>query len=323
LKNIRIGCCTSAFTRFMPLDKAIENIAALGFKSVEINVDDLAYFPSAMTGEYKNRLVRILNENSLCLNIHIDLNYISAYSCSIRKPFNETAKELVLPFFSWAGKTNLKMITFDPLYTRPFVKSSGYLKTGVCDSLYYTVSKIRRGLYGYLSRNIKPISDLKLVHGIFNGKLTFYRAATIDIIKFAASACKEIPVGIENFSEGTCTPENFEDIQKELNGEFGVLLDIGHANLNIQRGLTKEKSIYDYICAFKTPIIDIHASDNDGLYDQHLPPMQGSIDYYGVVSGLERTGYNGSIMLEVEGKTLERIKNSLSTSKNCLENMIN
>ena len=46
----------------------------------------------------------------------------------------------------------------------------------------------------------------------------------------------------------------------------------------------------------------IHASDNKGKYDDHLPPGEGAIDWLRFFRQLHASGFQGSIITEIAGK---------------------
>ena len=46
----------------------------------------------------------------------------------------------------------------------------------------------------------------------------------------------------------------------------------------------------------------VHASDNRGHYDDHLPPGQGAIDWPRILGRLRDSGFRGSIMMEIAGR---------------------
>lgn len=74
----------------------------------------------------------------------------------------------------------------------------------------------------------------------------------------------------------------------------GVCLDTGHAHLagHLQNAVYK---LTGYLRL-------VHASDNHGKHDDHLPPGEGEIDWPRFFSHLHSIGYRGSIMLEIAGR---------------------
>ena len=73
----------------------------------------------------------------------------------------------------------------------------------------------------------------------------------------------------------------------------GVCLDTGHAHLGGELDTATHK--------LSRHLRMIHASDNRGHYDDHLPPGQGAIDWPRLLALLRDSGFRGSIMMEIAG----------------------
>src|SRR5919199_172500 len=69
-------------------------------------------------------------------------------------------------------------------------------------------------------------------------------------------------------------------------------LDVGHAHLGGDRTL-------ELLEAFGDRLAHVHASDNFGVDDLHLPLGAGSIPWAEVVAALKRCGYDATVTLEV------------------------
>ncbi|OGP56976.1 MAG: sugar phosphate isomerase [Deltaproteobacteria bacterium RBG_13_49_15] len=93
---------------------------------------------------------------------------------------------------------------------------------------------------------------------------------------------------------GWTEPDDFLSILDEF-PSLMLTLDIGHANI----GSKREKRVLDFIQTFKNRIGHIHASDNFGKEDSHLPIGAGNIDFARAAKALKKIGYNGTITLEV------------------------
>jgi sugar phosphate isomerase/epimerase len=77
--------------------------------------------------------------------------------------------------------------------------------------------------------------------------------------------------------------------------ELGLHLDIGHANLHVERNTTEE-----LVARFGKRIAHVHLHDNNGGHaDLHLPLGAGRVDYVQHLRSLKRAGYDGTITLEV------------------------
>ena len=76
--------------------------------------------------------------------------------------------------------------------------------------------------------------------------------------------------------------------------EIGFCLDTGHALVN---GL----DVAAEVRAAGSRLVAIHADDNDGREDRHLPPTRGVLDWQEVERCLATAGFDGCRMLEVYG----------------------
>ncbi len=76
--------------------------------------------------------------------------------------------------------------------------------------------------------------------------------------------------------------------------EVGVCLDTGHARLGGELDTAMAK--------LSRHLRMIHASDNRGQYDDHLPPGEGTIDWSRVLALLRDSGFRGSLMMEIAGR---------------------
>jgi len=75
--------------------------------------------------------------------------------------------------------------------------------------------------------------------------------------------------------------------------DVGVCLDTGHAHLAGELDTAMQK-LSRHLCM-------IHASDNHGQGDDHLPPGQGAIQWPRFFSLLRASDFHGSIMMEIAG----------------------
>lgn len=73
----------------------------------------------------------------------------------------------------------------------------------------------------------------------------------------------------------------------------GVCLDTSHTSLG---GL-----LYQAIERFGPRLVHIQASDNRGVYDDHLPPGAGKIDWRAFLAALKGIDYQGALLLEITG----------------------
>jgi sugar phosphate isomerase/epimerase len=85
-------------------------------------------------------------------------------------------------------------------------------------------------------------------------------------------------------------PDHVDSILKAVPG-LACHLDLGHCNLN---GCKPP----EWIHRFADRLIHIHAHDNNGREDQHLPPGTGTIDWTDAVKALKAVRYDGTITVE-------------------------
>jgi sugar phosphate isomerase/epimerase len=84
--------------------------------------------------------------------------------------------------------------------------------------------------------------------------------------------------------------EDFVKFYRETNLPVGIVMDLGHANL--------EGQIEPFFNMLADKIIHIHASDNDGVEDQHFGIGQGKIDYDWFAETIRKMGYDKSVIIE-------------------------
>jgi sugar phosphate isomerase/epimerase len=84
-----------------------------------------------------------------------------------------------------------------------------------------------------------------------------------------------------------------------------MTLDTGHANID-----GGSDRIFEFIRRHGSRIGHVHASDNDGKRDEHLPIGEGNIDFQGVMRRLATIGYGQTITLEVFAEDRSRLAKS-------------
>jgi len=84
--------------------------------------------------------------------------------------------------------------------------------------------------------------------------------------------------------------KDFSKFYEELGEDIGMVLDVGHANVNRQ---TEE-----FMDKFGDKIVHIHASDNDGKQDSHFGIGKGNIDWQNFAKDVKRMRFRGVIMVE-------------------------
>ncbi len=69
---------------------------------------------------------------------------------------------------------------------------------------------------------------------------------------------------------------------------IGICLDVGHAHI--------EGDLVDAIETVSEHLIAVHAHDNRGRADDHLLPFEGTIDWPGAMTTIQKVGYDGPIV---------------------------
>lgn len=84
-------------------------------------------------------------------------------------------------------------------------------------------------------------------------------------------------------------------LRRELpDGEnrIGICLDVGHANV-------QGRDLQDSIRQLGKLLIATHISDNRGIYDEHLIPGEGNIDWQKVIDSLKGIEYSHNFTFEI------------------------
>jgi len=119
-----------------------------------------------------------------------------------------------------------------------------------------------------------------------------------------------VEISIENVPEPfpflLKSVSDFSRFYTELDEDLGLTLDVGHANLNHQ---TEE-----FIDKFRSEIVHVHVSDNNGDSDTHHGIGHGTVEWRRVAESLKRIKYSGNVMLE----SIDHIEESLQIMKNLL-----
>jgi len=122
---------------------------------------------------------------------------------------------------------------------------------------------------------------------------------------------------IENMfprSNSLVTPDDFIGVF-EMFPTLKMTFDTGHANMG-SRGVDRALG---FIERFHDRIEHIHANDNFGKEDNHIPVGTGTVDFPRVVKALKGIGYDKTITLEV----FSRDRDYLRISREKLESMFN
>jgi sugar phosphate isomerase/epimerase len=87
-------------------------------------------------------------------------------------------------------------------------------------------------------------------------------------------------------------PDEFASILHRVGSAARVCVDTGHTHLG---GFTRA-----FIELAGDRLVHVHAHDNHGRFDDHLPPGDGTLPWPTIVHALERVRYAGWIILELK-----------------------
>ncbi|HVS71609.1 MAG TPA: sugar phosphate isomerase/epimerase family protein [Phycisphaerae bacterium] len=103
-----------------------------------------------------------------------------------------------------------------------------------------------------------------------------------------------VGIMIENLPGVFNTPAELAELLDPM-PELGLHLDIGHANLQVPHNTTEE-----ILARFPRRLAHVHLHDNNGGdRDLHLPLGVGRMEWVRHVAAVKRSGYDGTITLEV------------------------
>jgi sugar phosphate isomerase/epimerase len=101
-------------------------------------------------------------------------------------------------------------------------------------------------------------------------------------------------------------------VEDDLDGlGVGICLDFGHAHI--------DGDVVEAVETVSEHVIATHLHDNNARSDDHLMPMDGTIDWAGALTAVQKIGYEGPLMFEVGAKGPS--KDSLARLKKARENM--
>ena len=98
----------------------------------------------------------------------------------------------------------------------------------------------------------------------------------------------------EPYDEASLSTAELQEMFKRY-PKVGFHLDVGHANFGSLNG----DRIFRFINLFKSRLMHVHASDNDGKGDQHLPIGAGKIKWAEACAALKKANYDKTVTLEV------------------------
>ena len=107
---------------------------------------------------------------------------------------------------------------------------------------------------------------------------------------------------IETYEDKFLKPKELEEIFIRL-PDARFTLDVGHAFLN-----GGDQSIGNMVAKFSDQLLHVHASDNNGKEDLHLPIGAGKINWEKAIKALKAVGYDDTITLEIFSQDTEYLQ---------------
>lgn len=91
------------------------------------------------------------------------------------------------------------------------------------------------------------------------------------------------------------------------NINVGACMDTGHAYLS--------GDVYRVMYKLSSHLQVVHANDNLGQYDDHLPPGKGKLNWPRLLRELDETGFGGGIILELAGHNVTEVEAVLEDAR--------
>jgi len=151
------------------------------------------------------------------------------------------------------------------------------------------------------------ITDICVVHPGFFSPLSIQmpekalkKAATALMALCDFAADRGLRIAVENLTSANMLlgryPEELIQLVRSVDRDnLGICLDVAHANTT----RTLDEFLGIKAQAEDVEIIHLHASDNFGAEDLHLPLGKGSLDWRKVLNGINDTAYEGLMVMEL------------------------
>lgn len=102
-----------------------------------------------------------------------------------------------------------------------------------------------------------------------------------------------VRVALEVIPNDLSRPEALVHFLEEVLDEtdVGICLDFGHAHM--------EGDVVNAIETVSEHLVTTHVHDNRGRHDDHLLPFEGTIDWPGAMTAVQKVGFEGTLLLEI------------------------
>ncbi len=262
-----IGFSSTLFLN-LNLEEIVEKSAEYGYSSIEIWAD----IPQKWSGDFdekeQRKLADTLDSFGFQSSIHApiwDVNIASHITNFRKESVNQIKWTMDL-----AQNLGSKLITLHPGHMPPYP---------------FITSLREKGERNFID-SLQSLIDYSLETGVLIG---------LENVPISLSFCYTLEDLIEY-------ADNFE--------KLNVTLDVAHAYivekylelLDPRRALVPpEKRMVEAIRKLGKRLINVHLHDNDGSYDAHKIPGEGTINFGPIVEAFKEINYNGLITLEIWG----------------------
>ncbi|MFB0559823.1 MAG: sugar phosphate isomerase/epimerase family protein [Candidatus Lokiarchaeia archaeon] len=262
-----IGVSSTLFLT-LTLEEIVKKTADYGYSSIEIWAD----LPQKWSGDFnekeQRKLADTLDSFGFQSSIHApiwDVNTASHITNFRKESINQIKWTMHL-----AQNLGSKLITLHPGHMPPYP---------------FMTSIRERGKRNFLD-SLQNLIDYSLETGVLIG---------LENVPISLSFCYTLEDLIEYVN-------NFENLN--------VTLDIAHAYIvekyleffdPRRASVSPESRIVETIRKIGKRLINIHLHDNDGSFDAHKIPGEGTINFKPIMEALKEINYNGLIALEIWG----------------------
>ncbi|MBX5329245.1 MAG: sugar phosphate isomerase/epimerase family protein [Candidatus Bathyarchaeota archaeon] len=206
-----------------------------------------------------------------------------------------------------AGSHSLKYSVHAPFADINIASPSKPLLRAVCKRLKESIA-YARALDAYMWI-LHP--GLKTGISMFYPDMDWHQNIETVRLLFKVANDYGVRIAIENVPEPypflMKSVEQFTRFYEEINEDIGLVLDVGHANINCQ--------IERFIETFANKIVHVHAHDNDGKTDQHLGIGYGTVNWENFAKKLRMISYDKVVVIEsimYVNKSVQKMKKLLA-----------
>ncbi len=260
-----IGVSSTLFLN-LTLEEIVEKTANYGYSSIEIWAD----LPQKWSGNFEEKeqrkLAETLDSFSFQSSIHApiwDVNTASHITNFRKESINQIKWSIDL-----ARNLGSKLITLHPGHMPP----------------YQFIPSLRESGKRNFLDSLQNLIDYSLETGVL--------------------------IGLENVPISLSFCYTLEDLIWYINNfeKLNVTLDIPHAYIvekyleffdPRRTSVSPESRITETIRKLGKRLINIHLHDNDGSFDAHKIPGEGTINFKPIMEALKEINYNGLIALEI------------------------